>query len=121
MGVSVRRLHGWEPSVRTSYVYDDAGRLLESIETREAEFTPNELAVLLLSRIDDAKRGPHGIPMDIATDPENKGRFVAEATVDFAQAELDRLQDLYREEYGHQKQYGFRYTVHLPDAAESAP
>lgn len=121
MGVSVRRLHGWEPSVRTKYVYDDAGRLLESIETREAEFTPNELAVLLLSRLDDSMRGSHGISMDVATDPENKGRFVAEATVDFAQAELDRMQDEYREQYGHQKQYGFRYTVHLPDRDEGAP
>jgi len=119
MGVSIRRLHGWEPTVRTDYVYDDDGKLLTAIERRDPEFTPNELAVLLVSRLEDRMRGPHGIPMDVATDPDNKGRFVAEATIDFAQASLDALQEEFRQKYPHQKMHGFRFTVALPNQPAS--
>jgi hypothetical protein len=115
MGVSVRRLHGWEPTVRTTYEYDEQGRVSVSTETRDSEFTANELAVLLLSRLEENKRGPHGISMDVATDPANKGKFVPEATIDFAQAALDALQEDFREKYKHQKMHGYRFSVTLPD------
>lgn len=70
MGVSVRRLQGWEPSERTSYEYDDAGRLSSSTTTLESEFGPSDLEWLAALAEYEADIGPHGWLMSEATDPD---------------------------------------------------
>lgn len=89
-----------------------------SVTERESEFTPAERDSLLASRRVENLRGRHGIPMDVATNPENRGQFEASATVDFAQAELDRIEAEYRDKYSHETGHGRFFTVALKDSAD---
>lgn len=47
LGISVRRLEGWEPRTVTEYEYDQAGRLVRSVTTREPEWDDEQRAVML--------------------------------------------------------------------------
>lgn len=38
---------GWEPEQRTRYVYDDTGRLVESVTTREPEYDATDRQLFL--------------------------------------------------------------------------
>lgn len=97
MGVSVRRLHGWEPVEHVEYVLDDSGAVVGHLVTREAEFTPAEVAVLLASRRVERERGAHGIPMGEATDPANQFAFEGQKgpVTDWAQKSLEDDRDRY--------------------------
>lgn len=67
MGVSPRRLMGWEPAEVTTYQYD-GDRLVRAVTVREAEFTLADLASLAGNRADAlAPRGSHGHLMSEAT------------------------------------------------------
>lgn len=70
LGVSVRRLQGWEPSQRTVYEYDAQGRLSSSITTLEPEFGPTDLEWQTALRELELEVGPHGFSMAEATDPD---------------------------------------------------
>lgn len=48
----------------------------------------------------EANIGPHGIPMDVATDPKNQFMFeVGNPTADFAAKALDKASSDYYEKY----------------------
>jgi hypothetical protein len=70
MGVSMRRLQGWEPSERTVYEYGSDGRLSSSTTTLESEFGPTDLEWLSALLEVERETGPHGFLMSEATDPD---------------------------------------------------
>lgn len=59
----------------TRYEYDDAGRLVRSVTIPESEWSPADVSLLVMSRMDERDRGPHGFPMSEATDPANQFKF----------------------------------------------
>ena len=62
------------------------------MKVREPEFTPDEVARLIESRRFERSLGPHGFPMDEATDPANQWVFEGAAVTDWAEkARLDKL------------------------------
>lgn len=70
-----------------------------TIVTRDAEYTPEDLALLLASRRKDAEVGPHGFPMSEATDPANESAFTGprKPRVDFAlKAQKDAMDQYYK-------------------------
>lgn len=85
----------------TTYEYDGSGRLLRSVTLREPEFSPWDVAAMLEDRrVAGLRRGPHGLLMSEAMDPENQFAFEAEGPVtDWAQAKLDEARDAYRKKY----------------------
>lgn len=109
-------MYGWEPERVTSYEYDANGRVTRAVTTTEPEFTPAEVDLLLASRWRERSVNEYGIEHDVATDPANKGRFVARPTVDFSAAAVEQTQREYREKYAHQNFDGYRWAVELaPD------
>lgn len=66
-----RRLWGWEPTEYHENVYED-GQLVGVRVTREPEFTPTEVELLLAHLEMQADIGWHGIPMSEATDIANQ-------------------------------------------------
>jgi len=59
--------------------------------------------------------------MDEALDPKNRGRFVAKATRDYAQAALNATQKNYRKHYAHDDLDSLQWRVELPAPAEEHP
>ena len=110
--MTVRELSGWTPRQFTEYTYDDQGRLERAVTVTESRFTPQEVALLLASKRQNV--GPHGIAMDQALDPENRGKFVAVASRDYAQAELNAVQKHYRKKYPHDDLDSLQWRVELP-------
>lgn len=106
MGVSPRRLSGWEPAVATTYEYDDAGRLIGSVVEREPEWSREDVEAMV-ALMESKRIGPHGHPMDEAVsrdgDPSNPDRkwdyVVPLPTVDFAQRALDVTKQKYQKQY----------------------
>lgn len=106
MGVSPRRLTGWEPATVTTHIYE-GDRLVKAVTVREPEFTPNDLA-LLRGHLEESRvvRGRHGQPMAEATDrranPQLPREYGYEAipVVDFAQQALDQAEREYRSQNG---------------------
>lgn len=106
LGVSPRRLSGWEPVSVTRYEYDDAGRLVGTWTERESEFSRTDVEALI-AFIEKGRVGPHGHPMSEATaregDPSNHDRewdwFVDLPEVDFAQRALDQAKATYRQDF----------------------
>jgi hypothetical protein len=78
--VSVKRLNGWEPREVTEHEYDDAGRCVRSVTTREVEWDEDERAwaLALLELEADACPGCHG-RMSETTAPEAEGKYVSPA------------------------------------------
>lgn len=98
MGVSPRRLMGWEPAEVTTCEYDEGGRLVRSVTVREPEYDLSDLASLLRNRADAlAPRGGHGHLLSEAMNPnadrsswDAKYRYVAVGPrKDHAQAAID--------------------------------
>ena len=94
MGVSHRRLCGWEPAEVTLFEYD-GDVLVRSVTVREAEFTDDEVSLLLASRRVAASIGPHGVSMSEATDPSNRGKFIVNESprVDYARLAIDKARE----------------------------
>lgn len=59
-------MFGWEPREFTEYVYED-DRLVGSVTTREPEFSPEQVDLLLAHEAYMADLGPHGHRMSVAT------------------------------------------------------
>ena len=70
MGISHRRLKGWEPREVTD-VFEDGKLIRRTVTRREPEFTPRELNKLLASVELERDLNPHGIPYAEAIDPAN--------------------------------------------------
>lgn len=104
MGVSPRRVQGWEPAEVTVFLREDPNHpswVTRSVTVREPEFSRRDTAQLLNSWMDEHEpRGSHGIPLAEATDPANNpyapdatGSFVAVPIIDFAQDAIDRARE----------------------------
>jgi hypothetical protein len=97
-------LGGWEPATITEYEYDDDGRLVRSITTREPEFSDEDVALLLAHMADVRDTGRYGESLAEATsdraDPMNYDApdrigYVVGHRVNHAEAAVD----LYRDEH----------------------
>lgn len=79
LGVSVRRLYGWEPQEVTEHEYDDEGRLVRSVTTRESEWDDESRAWVfaLISDEEERCRGC-GHPRSESMDPTSEGRWSVE-------------------------------------------
>jgi hypothetical protein len=69
-------LWGWEPKRTTTFEYDDAGRVVRSVETTEAEWDPESYALLAALADYEAALCPRcGEPLvecrDAGADPNN--------------------------------------------------
>lgn len=73
-----------------------------AVTVRESEFSFMDRVWLLDSRAQESvQRGSHGIPIEEATDPANRGKFVVPLpTTDFAAKALNDMQKAYRDAYG---------------------
>ena len=106
LGVSPRRLSGWEPVTATTYEYDDAGRLIGSVTEREPEWSRADVEALVAHR-ERGRVGPHGQPMSEATsqlaNPSNRERgwdYEVDVYTDFAQQKLTQEKDAFKRAYG---------------------
>jgi hypothetical protein len=70
LGISPKRLGGWEPKIYTSFIYDDAGRLVRSIQTQESEFSSEQVDLLLAHEALTNDTGTHGHLLSESTSPE---------------------------------------------------
>jgi hypothetical protein len=70
LGVAPKRLAGWEPVEVTDYIYDDTGRVVQTVTSREAEFDEEQVDLLLAVKQLRDDVGPHGQPMTEAIDPQ---------------------------------------------------
>lgn len=102
MGISPRRLAGWEPATITFYERDWLGRKRSAVTVREPEFSEWDRQRLMeVRRRANAPRGSHGRLMSEATDPANQYRFrVGLPITDHAQAALNKAQEAYRKRWG---------------------
>lgn len=99
MGVSRKRLSGWEPAEVTQFEYDGEGRVVRQTTLREAEWDREEYELLIASRELEAETGSHGFPMAEAMDPANQFAFKGSDTpvIDFAEkARLDAQEAYYK-------------------------
>lgn len=73
-----------------------------SVTVQEPRFTPEEKALLLMSRRREQvdRRGPHGVLLSEAMDPELQDQWVPVPAVDFVQKRLNAEQKAFREKYG---------------------
>lgn len=106
LGVSPRRLTGWEPASVTTHFYE-GDRLVRSVTVREPEYSASDLARLRV-HLNESRvvRGSHGQPMAEATDrkanPQLQREYGYEAipVVDFAQQALDQAVRDYKAQNG---------------------
>jgi hypothetical protein len=98
----------WEPAEVTTFEYDDDGRLIRSVTVREAEFSPEDVALLIASRRSErVKRSPTGYTIAEATDPENADAFYVRRNEkgvplpkrDYSMIPLLRAQDDYYKQF----------------------
>ncbi len=107
MGVSPRRLTGWEPATVTTFVYE-GDRLVRAVTVPESEFSDEDLARLRGHLKDErAPRGSHGQPMLEATsrdadpsNPDQKIGYEVEVWTDFAAKALSDFTRAYKAKYG---------------------
>jgi hypothetical protein len=100
LGVSVRRLSGWEPAEVTTFEYD-GDLLVRSVTVREPEWASDDVALLLALRRLEADMGPHGVPMSEATDLANRGKFIVNEVpkVDYARLAIDKAREHHYTEF----------------------
>lgn len=101
MGVSPRRLAGWEPAEVTTFERDADGVVVRAVTVREAEFSRADVALLLASR--RAARVPRnrlGIPFAEATDPARQYDWEVPLPVtDFTVRKLNAETAAYRKSF----------------------
>lgn len=119
MGISHRRLKGWEPREVTD-VFEDGKLIRRTVTRREPEFTPRELNKLLASVELEHDLNPHGIPYAEAIDPANKNAFVADAipTIDWAEKAIGDARDAYYKEWPGVSTNGHLWMVRRRSAAK---
>jgi hypothetical protein len=122
-------LWGWEPRQITEHVYDESGRLVETITRREPEFDKGQVAVLLAHlRQEREPRGSHGIPLSKATGPEadpaltGRRTFVVEGPqTDFAAQALSEAQKRYYDANPKAPRQSHLWSVRPADPPSAAP
>ena len=98
-------------------------RVAASRTTRGAEWTQDDVLMLLAAQQKADDRGSHGIEMGVATDADNQFRFkVAGPTVDWAAQALSSRQDAYYKQYDRPgepvSRAGHLWQVRLGDEAD---
>lgn len=85
----------------TRFEYDDDGRMVRSVAIPEPEWSPDDVAFLVASRLKERELGPHGIPMSEAMDPANQYAFEGrdKPLVDWAEKARKDKQDAYYKQY----------------------
>lgn len=82
LGISVKRLRGWEPVEVTEHEYDEQGRLLRATTTREPEWDEQERATLYAWLEDRQDRcSGCGHPLSESTDLDTAGQWAASSQV----------------------------------------
>lgn len=86
LGISPRRLAGWEPRIhtRTTYVYDEAGRISETNATTTTEAEYDEIDLAMIDALLDWRADLHscGRPLSESLhDPTRPGRDQAQYVV----------------------------------------
>lgn len=82
LGISVKRLDGWEPVTVSEHEYDDAGRLLRTVTRREPEWDDEQRAWMdawLLYKSGVHEACGHYLPDSTATEAEDG--YVAELPI----------------------------------------
>jgi len=100
-------LWGWEPREFAEFHYNDAGLLIGTTTVREAEFTSDQVSLLLAHLRAKRDMGTHGQPMSEATssdaNPSVAGGWHYEANrvprTDFAQLALERRMAAFYKKY----------------------
>ncbi|MFT4281171.1 hypothetical protein [Microbacterium sp.] len=101
MGVSPRRLRGWEPRTTQIIHRDRWGRVERIVTVREPEYSENDMLLILASRREDQRpMSRTGLPLDVATDPRNDGQFEHIPTTDLALKDSNKVQKDFRDRYG---------------------
>lgn len=79
---------------------------------REPEFSAQDLAWLIRDHDDEHQpRSSTGIPWSVATDPQNRGRFVVDADTDFALEARNAIEREYEAKYGEHSRDDLRSVV----------
>lgn len=97
LGVSPRRLFGWEPSQVTEILRDKQGRVVQLLSRRESEFSDSDREMLLAYTKRQSMILSHGQPIDEVTDAranptyygEGAYRYLVHYELDHAQAAID--------------------------------
>ena len=74
--------------------------MVRSVSVTESEWSADDRAFLIASRMTEREMGPHGIPMSEATDPDNQFKFKGQEgpQVDWAEkARLDAQEAFYKQ------------------------
>lgn len=82
LGISVKRLDGWEPVEVAEHEYDDAGRLIRTVTRREPEWDDEQRAWMdawLLYRSNIHEACGHYLPDSTA--PEAEDGYVSEDAI----------------------------------------
>lgn len=98
MGVSPRRLFGFEPAKVTELERDLDGRIVRVVTRSESEFSESDRDMLMAYKARQASLLPHGQPIEEVTDPradptyygDDAIRFEVGYAVDQAQAAIER-------------------------------
>lgn len=76
LGLSEKRILGWEPTETHVHEYDDAGRLVRTTVTREPEWDDQQRANMLALAEYEADLCACGLPKDVAdTDPDLRAKY----------------------------------------------
>lgn len=110
--MSPRRLWGWEPAEFHEPIVEDGLQVGVRV-TRESEFSAQDVALLMAHMRNEGDRGPHGIPMSEAMDPDNQFAFVAAEApqIDWAEKALGDAKDRYYEQFKDSKRHGHIWRV----------
>lgn len=70
LGISHRRLSGWEPATTTIYEYDEQGRMVRSVSVPESEWDDDQRALMIaLQLYRDSLCPSCGLPLEETRDP----------------------------------------------------
>lgn len=90
LGISYKRLQGWEPAEETTFEYDDAGRVARTVTIREVEWDDTErgwmVGLDLMERQVEARKAEGrcavcGGPAELCQNPEYQFSWVPELPV----------------------------------------
>lgn len=99
----------------------DGDRLVSTVTHREPEWRAEDVALALAAERLDADMGSHGIPMSVATNPDNQFRFKAseKPSKDYAAAAIGAAQDAYYNGKGKDRpRHGHLWSVRLSPAQQ---
>lgn len=126
MGVSPRRLSGWEPREFAVYEFNADGVRVGETRVREPEFTAHDVRLMVAHLRREADIGPHGQPLSEATsadaNPSTHGGHRYEANtaprIDWAAKALAGAQETYYKANPNAPRDGHLWYVRKVDAPD---